>query len=295
MKLADWARKQGIAYLTAYRWFKDGKLPVKAYQSDSGTIIVEDDDDKSEQKMQNNLGTQNDIFGLVLKKVVEFSKNNSTLEDFAAYILSNFSLKLNSGTDTPRYSKNKPKPEDIQKHFQQFIPKGERPKPNMFVTNETDLDSLVEQDENLTAQEAKINAVNAAKTVVAVSKTFSSDNLLYNEISSALNASNEMGSTGSVGMGYSTQITPQNYTVSTGSTVRRLSDPISFDSRGLSLSEDISDCDCSETQSKSIVLPANGPTGAFKPTQKEMEQAQQTFNNAPRRRGRKPSKNIGKK
>lgn len=41
MKLSDWAKQQGIAYQTAWRWFKTGKLPVKASQSPSGTILVE--------------------------------------------------------------------------------------------------------------------------------------------------------------------------------------------------------------------------------------------------------------
>jgi predicted site-specific integrase-resolvase len=40
MKLSQWAKKQGIAYLTAFRWFKSGKLPVKAEQTLSGTILV---------------------------------------------------------------------------------------------------------------------------------------------------------------------------------------------------------------------------------------------------------------
>lgn len=41
MKLAEWARTQGISYQTAYRWFKAGQLPVPAYQVATGTIIVE--------------------------------------------------------------------------------------------------------------------------------------------------------------------------------------------------------------------------------------------------------------
>lgn len=41
MKLADWARRQGIHYMTAWRWFKAGKLPVSAYQTPTGTILVE--------------------------------------------------------------------------------------------------------------------------------------------------------------------------------------------------------------------------------------------------------------
>lgn len=123
MKLSDWAKKQGISYLTAYRWFKDGKLPVQAYQSDSGTIIVQDDSEHLEQPMAGNTSQSNDVMSLFLKKTVEFSKNESTIEDFAAFIISNFSLKLNGTSESgPRYSKNKPKTEDVQKHFQKFIP-----------------------------------------------------------------------------------------------------------------------------------------------------------------------------
>lgn len=42
MKLADWARKNGITYVTAFNWFKSGKLPVKAYQTATRTILVEE-------------------------------------------------------------------------------------------------------------------------------------------------------------------------------------------------------------------------------------------------------------
>lgn len=42
MKLSAWAKSKGIAYVTAHRWFQNGKLPVKAYQMPSGTIIVEE-------------------------------------------------------------------------------------------------------------------------------------------------------------------------------------------------------------------------------------------------------------
>jgi len=43
MKLADWARKQGIDYQTAYRWFRDGNLPMPAIQLPTGTILVGDE------------------------------------------------------------------------------------------------------------------------------------------------------------------------------------------------------------------------------------------------------------
>jgi putative resolvase len=41
MKLSEWAERQGIHYMTAWRWWKADKLPVPAYQSPSGSIIVE--------------------------------------------------------------------------------------------------------------------------------------------------------------------------------------------------------------------------------------------------------------
>lgn len=139
MKLREWSEKAGIKYQTAYRWFKAGTLPVNAYQTDSGTIIV---DDVVEKSMPNN---SSDIISLFLEKTVEFSNNNSTVTDFAAYVLSNFSLKPNTGSNFPVYSKNMPKSEDVQKHFQQLLkPKGEKPKSNMFIPRIEDLESLAQ-------------------------------------------------------------------------------------------------------------------------------------------------------
>ncbi|GAA4253079.1 IS607-like element IS1535 family transposase [Dactylosporangium darangshiense] len=42
MKLAEWERRQGVSYQTAWRWVKDGKLPVPVRQAPSGTWIVEE-------------------------------------------------------------------------------------------------------------------------------------------------------------------------------------------------------------------------------------------------------------
>jgi len=41
MKLADWARDQGIDYKTAYRWFRAGILPVPSRQLPTRTILVD--------------------------------------------------------------------------------------------------------------------------------------------------------------------------------------------------------------------------------------------------------------
>jgi predicted site-specific integrase-resolvase len=42
MKLSEWARKQGISYRTAWRWFKEGKLPVPVEQTPTGTILLKE-------------------------------------------------------------------------------------------------------------------------------------------------------------------------------------------------------------------------------------------------------------
>ncbi|MFF5209812.1 hypothetical protein [Streptosporangium sp. NPDC000396] len=41
MKLAQWARSQGIHPQTAYRWFREGKMPVPARRLSTGTIVVD--------------------------------------------------------------------------------------------------------------------------------------------------------------------------------------------------------------------------------------------------------------
>ena len=41
VKLSTWAKSRGISYRTAWNWFKDGKLPGKAFQTETGTILVE--------------------------------------------------------------------------------------------------------------------------------------------------------------------------------------------------------------------------------------------------------------
>ncbi|WP_204802139.1 IS607 family transposase [Mycobacterium riyadhense] len=41
MKLAEWARGNGVHPQTAYRWFRQGKMPVPARRLESGTIWVD--------------------------------------------------------------------------------------------------------------------------------------------------------------------------------------------------------------------------------------------------------------
>jgi len=41
MRLSEWAKAEGVHYQTAWRWFRDGQLPVPAIRTPSGTILVE--------------------------------------------------------------------------------------------------------------------------------------------------------------------------------------------------------------------------------------------------------------
>lgn len=52
IKLSQWAEKQGLSYLTAYRWFKAGKIK-NATQDEAGTIMisVEDVDDRKNSEI----------------------------------------------------------------------------------------------------------------------------------------------------------------------------------------------------------------------------------------------------
>lgn len=40
MKLSEWARRNGVSYRTALRWYHDGNLPTEAEQLPTGTILV---------------------------------------------------------------------------------------------------------------------------------------------------------------------------------------------------------------------------------------------------------------
>ena len=44
MKLSDYAKKVGVSYRTAYRWFKANK--IRGYQMDTGTIVITEEDEQ---------------------------------------------------------------------------------------------------------------------------------------------------------------------------------------------------------------------------------------------------------
>ncbi len=41
VKLREWAVREGVRYQTAWRWWRDGKLPVPARQTETGMIVVD--------------------------------------------------------------------------------------------------------------------------------------------------------------------------------------------------------------------------------------------------------------
>jgi len=266
MKLREWAEKTGVKYLTAYRWFKAGTLPVKSYQTESGTIIV-DDPELSEQQMASNANSiQNDVMSIFLKKMVEFSKINASVEDFAAYIISNFVLKLPSTPETgPKYSRNKPKAEEVQKYFQQFLKKGDKPVPHIAVGDIDTIDDLVAKADTLSTKElvseiSKIGEIkNDAPDVAELQKIVDAFKGLqitkvktYDKVYGGVIARSIHDST------------PQTYT------------DFSDDEAAVSLGQELSEPEPILVRSVSAV----GATGAFKPTKKELESASKAIKSA---------------
>ncbi len=39
--MSEWAEREGVHYQTAWRWFRDGQLPVPAVRTATGTILVQ--------------------------------------------------------------------------------------------------------------------------------------------------------------------------------------------------------------------------------------------------------------
>lgn len=86
MKLANWAKQQGISYRTAHRWFQAGTLPVSSMQLPTGTILVNVKAD--EPNKTNNIAIyarvsssgQKEDLERQLGRLVEYaSKNNITI------------------------------------------------------------------------------------------------------------------------------------------------------------------------------------------------------------------------
>jgi hypothetical protein len=292
IKLKEWADRNNLSYITANRHFHAGLIP-NATQLNSGTILVEDD--ILEQTMANTTGT-NDAMSTFLKKTVEFSKNNATVEDFAAYVISNFQLKLNGQTDVPRYSKNKPKSEEVQKHFKQFLPDKEKEEQLKAIKN------VLKEQKLPTDATPFINAFN--EELAPFSRTVDADGtfLGYEDMASAFSS---VSPTISAIHTYGPQITteslvtrsvdfdttPQqiNYTGSnTNQTFSSSYSPNITNTSG-EISNSLGSTEIYFNSSPLVVT--NSP---FLPTQKELLSSTQVIEtveaeSAPRKRGRKPT------
>lgn len=104
IKLSDWSDKTGVKYSTAWRWFNAGTLPVKAFRTSSGAILVEVEDELKKEAntsaKQNELVSKNGLSAFV-KKAFEFSSSNSSISDFVTYVIDNFDLYLKTETNPP--------------------------------------------------------------------------------------------------------------------------------------------------------------------------------------------------
>jgi hypothetical protein len=232
--------------------------------------------------------------------------------------LSNYSLKPHTQCEGPKYTRNKPKSEEVQKHFQKFMkPKGEKPKPNMFVAEPEALDDLVARSDDLTTQElveeihqfgtevgAPVNPTDTPEVkdlmkdlslAIATSPTFDlgqSSVMTYDDVTEGV-------------VTRSVDLTPQqlNYT---GSSVSTLSS-VAFNSAAGEILPVASAASLVPPQVTTgfikygDAVPAAAPavyvSNSFGPTQKELEGAIKVSGLADSRpkRGRKPSKNLGNK
>lgn len=85
MKLSTWAKKNGISYWTAWRWFRDGQLPVNATQVPTGTIIVHEPNEQHGKTViyarVSSSGQKKDIERQVARIVLWLSKEKITVDE----------------------------------------------------------------------------------------------------------------------------------------------------------------------------------------------------------------------
>jgi len=292
IKLKEWADRHNLSYLTANRHFHAGMIPG-AVQLDSGTILVEDE--SLEQSMAAN-PSHGDAMSLFLKKTVEFSKNNSTVEDFAAFIISNFQIRLNTTPDSPKYSRRKPEADEVQKHFQQFLPDKES------IEHLKAVKSLLKEGKQAgDVVPAEAALPEAALPVAATSPVAGLDENLMQDFLASPSATDVRMygnvTEGLVSRSVDFDTTPQqiNYTGSTSQTFSNAS----F-SEGVSSNYMVSGVNAANPVSlgfvgASVILNAVPASAPFQPTQKELLSATQVIettetDDLPRKRGRKPSK-----
>lgn len=75
IKLSEWASNQGIHYITAWNWFKFGKLPVKAIKTPSGSIFVCEDSNQNIHNEQQNIVVYCRVSNQSRKSELEYQVN----------------------------------------------------------------------------------------------------------------------------------------------------------------------------------------------------------------------------
>jgi len=143
IKLKEYCDRNSISYNTGYRWFKEGKLPVKAFQLETGTILVEDELDSAGRAEQPMSGNTQEVISSIVKKTIELSVSNATISDFAAYVLTNFCL---TPINKPKDIKVKPEPEDIQTYYSNMIKKTKQPYLPILTTDNSPILSELESE-----------------------------------------------------------------------------------------------------------------------------------------------------
>ena len=102
VKLSEWAKQHGLSYRAAYNLFKQGKLPVRTKQLETGTILVENDaktsckvvDEVSGRSFSLELSLDINDCGLTGEQQRELLDELSQLAESIANKLG-FSVKLN--------------------------------------------------------------------------------------------------------------------------------------------------------------------------------------------------------
>lgn len=93
MRLSQYAKKMGVTYQTAHKWFKEGKIDG-AYQLSTGTIVVPEENEKSKrtktiiyarvssnEQRQTNLVTQAERLVTQAERLVNFCMANGWIVD----------------------------------------------------------------------------------------------------------------------------------------------------------------------------------------------------------------------
>src|SRR2546426_1062339 len=100
MKLSTYARQIGVTYKTAHRWWKSGKLD--AYQLDTGTIVVRQEDRLTEKQVTNVA-----LYALVssVDQKHDLERQMERLKDYAAaqgYHVTHMVSEIGSGLNDRR-------------------------------------------------------------------------------------------------------------------------------------------------------------------------------------------------